>query len=93
MDQHAAGVVACAVGSALAGWAGQHFFKANPSFSTNIAHAAQFAVAFALYALGSPFSTSDPTAWLMGGFTWATAAIGIGSVMAGAGLAAKTDSR
>jgi len=94
MDQHAAGVVACAVGSALAGWAGQHWLKSNPGFNTSIAHAAQFSIAFVLYVIGNPLAhNGDPATWLMVGMTWAGSAIAFGSQAAAMGLAAKTDSK
>jgi uncharacterized membrane protein YbjE (DUF340 family) len=94
MDQHSAGVVACAVATVFSSWITQHFFKANKDFNTTLAHGIAVAIGIGLYAIASPLNVTDPLQWLLGAMAWAGGfGIAPGSILAGAGLAAKTDSR
>lgn len=93
MDQHVAAEIVAAVGSLITGWLGQHYLKGNSGFNTTLAHAIMGGVAFGLYAIGNPFPQVNTSQWLLAGLTWAGAVIGLGSTLAGAGVAAKTDSK
>jgi hypothetical protein len=93
MDQHTAVLIVSMVGSLATGWLGQHYLKGNAGFNTTLAHALMGLVAFGLYALGNPFPNADAGQWISAGILWSEAVIGAGSTLAGAGLAAKTDSR
>lgn len=92
MDQHAAMQIVGGVGSFATGWLGQHYLKGNTAFNTSLAHALMAVVGFGLYVLANPFQNVDPSQWLLAGIIWTGAIIGSGSIVAGAGLAAKTDS-
>ena len=93
LDVHTVATVGYGLASLAVGWAGQHFFKSRPDVSTTATHAIVGLVAFGFYALANPFPNCDPGQWILAGFSWAGAVIGAGSTLAGAGLAAKTDSR
>jgi uncharacterized membrane protein len=91
VDQHTVLLILGGVGSVVSSALGQHFLKASPTFSTNAAHVAQFVVAAVLYALTTPFNVASPEQWVLGLITWAMGlGIGSGSVLAGAGIVAKT---
>lgn len=95
MDTHTIVTLLLAFGSLVQGALGQHFLKANPQFSTTLAHAAMFGLALLFYGLANGWPhTADAGQWIMAGLAWA-GSLGIAgpSVLAGAGVIAKTDSK
>jgi len=81
------------IASFVTGWAGQHFLKAPKGFNTNLAHLVMLGAGFGFYAAGH-HDIADPAQWFLTGLAWTgSLTIAGGSLMAGLGLAAKTDSR
>lgn len=79
-----------ALASVVLGWLGQHL-KAYKQVPTSVTQAGLVAIGLAFYALGHPFQPTPD--WYQNGIAWAFAILGVGSMAAGTGLAAKTDSK